>query len=160
MATPTNLPSSFVSGAVLTATQQNALRGAFRILQVISDVNTTQQTSNTATYVDTAYSISITPQSTSSKIFCLFTSSIYSPTGGTGAGIRLMRGATQVAEQRGLANGAGNDVVGVAMSFLDSPNTTSATTYKIQFQRFEGTGTLFLDVNSGTGCLTIFEVSA
>jgi hypothetical protein len=160
MATPTSLPASFVSGAVLTAAQQNGLRGAFRILQVISDANTTQQTTNSATYADTAYSISITPQSTSSKIFCLFTSSLYTPTGGTGAGIRLVRDSTSIAEQRGLANGAGQNVVGVAMSLLDSPNTTSATTYKIQFQRFEGSGTLFLDVNNGTGCLTIFEVSA
>jgi hypothetical protein len=31
MATPTNLPASFVSGAILTAAQQNDLRGAFRV---------------------------------------------------------------------------------------------------------------------------------
>jgi hypothetical protein len=33
MATPTNLPATFVAGNVLTAAQQNGLRGAFRVLQ-------------------------------------------------------------------------------------------------------------------------------
>jgi hypothetical protein len=160
MATPTNLPASQTTGNVLTAAYVNDLRGAFRILQVISDPNTTPQSTSSATFADTAYSITITPQSTSSKIFCVFSSSVYQPSGGTGAGIRLMRGATAIASQSGLANSSAQSVVGVSLSFLDSPSTTSATTYKIQLNRFEGAGSLTLDVNNGTGCLTVFEISA
>ena len=43
MATPTNLPASFVAGAILTAAQQNDLRGAFRVLQVVQGTTTTAQ---------------------------------------------------------------------------------------------------------------------
>ena len=40
MATPTTLPAAFVSGAILTADQMNNLRGAFRVLQVVTSTAT------------------------------------------------------------------------------------------------------------------------
>jgi hypothetical protein len=36
MATPTALPTAFVAADVLTAANMNLLRGAFRVLQVVS----------------------------------------------------------------------------------------------------------------------------
>ena len=50
MATPTTLPATFVAGNVLTAAQMNDLRGAFRVLQIVSTTKTdTFTTSNTNT---------------------------------------------------------------------------------------------------------------
>jgi hypothetical protein len=68
MATPTSLPASFTTGAVLTAAQMNDLRGAFRVLQVLQG-NTTSQVANSGTsYIDTGASVTITPSSTSSVL--------------------------------------------------------------------------------------------
>ncbi len=71
MATPTTLPAAFVSGAVLTADQMNNLRGAFRVLQVVSATTATAVTNNTNVQADTGLTATITPQSTSSKILVM-----------------------------------------------------------------------------------------
>jgi len=95
MATPTNLPATFVTGNVLTAAQQNALRGAFRVLQVVSFSSTGGATgSSSATFVDTGVSASITPQSTSSKILIMVNHSAYSFGAGTTGTIVLLRNST------------------------------------------------------------------
>ena len=71
MATPTTLPATFVSGAVLTAAQQNDLRGAFRVLQVVTGTTIEPVTNSTTTPEDTTLTQTITPTSTSSKVLVL-----------------------------------------------------------------------------------------
>ena len=76
MATPTTLPASFTAGQVLTASQMNNLRGAFRVLQVVSttktDTYTDSSASGTLTTV-TGLSATITPSATTSKILIYVT---------------------------------------------------------------------------------------
>ena len=72
MATPTTLPSSFTAGQVLTAAQMNDLRGAFRVLQVVSSTWTTAAINSTTTYADTGLTATITPSATSSKVLVFF----------------------------------------------------------------------------------------
>ena len=63
MATQTNLPAAWTSGQVLTAAALNNLRGAFRIMQIVSATTSTEQSSSSSTYADaTSLSVSITPQ--------------------------------------------------------------------------------------------------
>jgi hypothetical protein len=150
MATPTTLPASFVAGNILEASQLNALRGGFRILQVVStNLPTTFSTTSTAYTSVTGLSVSITPTSASSKVLVLvnFMSSV---SGDIAAFFRLVRGATVInvgdaAGSRTRASGASLDASVVSTQpqnwqFLDSPNTTSATSYEVQ-----------MFVNSGTG---------
>ena len=161
MATPTNLPASFVTGNVLTAAQMNNLRGAFRILQVVEGTATTLVASTSATYVDTGLSATITPQSSSSKILCLISQNIYSNNAGTGALFRVMRGATVLDTYVDLSFGTASGIVCQhQFSVLDSPATTSATTYKTMFGRNSGVGTIFVQVNTNPAKMTLFEVSA
>lgn len=143
MATPTTLPASFVSGAVLTAAEMNNLRGAFRVLQVVSTTKTDVSTlSPGATQVDvTGLSVSITPSATSSKIFVIaYVSHVQNVTGG----LFLVRGSTNIAigdtagsripATTGMNNNvspSNNGIGSTSMFTLDSPNTTSATTYKV-----------------------------
>jgi len=68
MATPTNLPAAQTTGNVLTAAYMNDLRGAFRILQVVTTSDTTSRTT-TGDYPQlSTLNVSITPQSSSSLI--------------------------------------------------------------------------------------------
>lgn len=161
MATPTNLPAAQTTGAVLTAAYMNDLRGAFRILQVVSAVTTTQTASSSATYIDTTLTVNITPQSSSSKIFVMVNQSLYHNTTGGNTGIRLVRGSTTLQEQLDPTYNAGGPGVGnVSFLYLDSPATTSATTYKTTFARRTGTGTCEVQINSNPANITVFEVSA
>ena len=101
MATPTTLPATFTAGQVLTAAQQNALRGAFRILQVVSvfKANTFSMTGTTYTDV-TGLSVAITPQSSSSQIICM--GQITSSTDASELVFgQLLRGATAIGNGTG-----------------------------------------------------------
>jgi hypothetical protein len=181
MATPTTLPATFTAGQVLTAAQMNDLRGAFRILQVVSTTKTDITTlSPGATQVDiTGLSVSITPSATSSKIWVIaYVTHVQNITGA----LFLVRDSTNIcigdtASNRiratvGMNNNIApsNNGIGVTpMWFLDSPNTTSATTYKVAVrQTAAGTFTVnrsTTDTDNAdhfrtTSTITVMEVSA
>jgi hypothetical protein len=104
-----------------------------KVLQVIQSV------SNTATYPTNSWtdvtgsSISITPSSSSSKILFIFN------TGGLCGGdtrgllMQLLRGSTKIRrlDRYGYST-VTLGAVPIFLTYLDSPNTTSAVTYKIQ----------------------------
>lgn len=166
MATPTNLPAAFSSGAVLTAAQQNALRGAFRILQVVQGTTSTITSSSTTAYADTTLTATITPQSATSKILVMVAhGSVYRSNGNVfnGVNLRLLRGATVIS-----TFGAGIGYTGTALDltnscstvYLDSPATTSATTYKTQFSNNVAAASVQVQVSASLSTITLLEVSA
>jgi hypothetical protein len=143
MATPTTLPAAFVAGNVLEASQLNALRGGFRVLQVVSATKSDSFTTTSTSFVDvTGLSVSITPSSTTSKIL-VFVDMVGSAVPGVVAmfGV-LVRDSTQIAlgdaagsrtQTSGFLQAANGDSVSMmSLNFLDSPATVSALTYKIQ----------------------------
>ena len=146
MATPTTLPATFVSGAVLTAAQMNDLRGAFRVLQVVSTTKTDTFTTSSTSPVDvTGLSVTITPSSTSSKILIFgavpFSVGPNNATAGflqlTGGGTSSYRGDASASTTRAIiglshTTSEANSTFEGGMLYLDSPNTTSAVTYQVQ----------------------------
>ena len=177
MATPTTLPATFVAGNVLTATQMNDLRGAFRILQVVSTtkVDTFSTTSTSLTDV-TGLSASITPSATSSKVLVIATVSgaTTNNTDAGSSGYVIVRGSTIIAQntsltedftgQLSMRNIASSAItLNHATTFLDSPATTSATTYKIQVKT-GGTNTIYINRDQdnfagSVSSITVFEVT-
>lgn len=160
MATQTSLPASFVSGNILTAQQQNDLRGAFRVLQLFSVVGNTSQTSTSATYADvTGLSVTITPQSATSKILLISANHLLASGAVADAGIQFLRGATTIytSVNAVLATNTGGSFSSI---YLDSPASTSATTYKVQFNRNGGTGTVFSSIATTQSNLIVAEISA
>jgi len=116
-----------------------AAAGARNIVQTIkTDTFTTASTS----FVDvTGASVTITPTSATSKVLVRISGVISNSTSSSSAFVKLVRGSTDIAigdtagnriratsGQRSTAEEADN--FGVA--YLDSPATTSATTYKLQ----------------------------
>ena len=141
MATPTSLPASFSAGAVLTAAQMNDLRGGFRVLRFLAASSTTNQTTTSATYADlTGSTLTITPQSTSNKIALIATATFNGIDQATG--FRLARAGTGLHEPTNQTVGAGGWDGSLAVIFLDAPNTTSATSYTVQFARLSGVNTV------------------
>jgi len=151
MATPTTLPASFATAQVLTASQMNDIRGAFRILQVVESVNDTSLRSTTsATFADSALTLTITPQASTNKILCVYFVNGYASAATTGVGIRLLRGAS-TAVVSDLDNGYGSasgNAFNTMFYYIDAPATTSSTTYKIQYNRNQGAGTAYVNASA------------
>lgn len=164
MATPTTLPAAFVSGAVLTADQQNALRGAFRVLQVVSASTTTETASTTGTYVDTALTATITPQSTSSKVLVLVSQNGIYKGGLTSADLQLLRAGSSISvfgKNVALTTStADNNIGGLSLCLLDTPATTSATIYKTQIRSNAGIPVVIAQYASAMSTITLMEISA
>ena len=114
-----------------------------KILQVLQTAKTdtfTLSTTNTWTDV-TGLSQAITPASTSNKVLVNFSIGITSNAGANSHGFKIVRGSTSI----GIGDAASsrtqttvwdypseNHAETQSFTFLDSPSTTSATTYKIQ----------------------------
>ncbi len=164
MATPTTLPATFVAGDVLTAAQMNNLRGAFRVLQVVQGTLGTIATSASSTYADTGLTVSITPQSTSSKILVMVNNQWQksSANSGNGSNYQIVRNSTAI-QAYGLIGYTGSALQNIgtsSMTFLDSPSTTSATTYKLQFANNFNGGTIYVSSDGSTSTITVMEISA
>ena len=120
------------------------------IIQTIQTTRTDFVSTTSSSFSD-YMSLTITPQSGSSKILCMFNAFECTDAGdgNTYSQYRLMRGSSHIfagtASGSGLSGSAGrygrqanfkSDHFGI--TFIDSPNTTSATTYKIQFRSSRG----------------------
>tara|TARA_B110000483_G_scaffold178793_1_gene211427 strand:+ start:103 stop:582 length:480 start_codon:yes stop_codon:yes gene_type:complete len=120
------------------------------------------------TMVDTGITANITPSSTSSKILVtVHASGPYKNTTGTSGGIdmNIVRGSTPI-HSFAIANlytGTTMQSNGTPMSatMLDSPSTTSATTYKVQFKRYSATGGPSVGINASgeTSTITLQEIA-
>ena len=114
-----------------------------KVLQVLSTAKTDTFSTNSTSYTDvTGLSVSITPSSTSSKILVMMECNVGNDNN-VSAFLRMVRGSTAifVGDSAGsriqATSGNGDDpsnqfVYQMSGVFLDSPSTTSATTYKIQ----------------------------
>jgi hypothetical protein len=123
------------------------------VLQVVSVTKTdaTFSTSSTSFVDITGLSASITPTSASSKVLVL--GSLYISASGTPiTSINLVRDSTSIGQgdadgsrTRGIAAGRSDSsfqTLSITVNFLDSPNTTSATTYKFQMSTSSSTSFL------------------
>jgi hypothetical protein len=163
MATPTNLPAAQTTGNVLTAAYMNDLRGAFRILQVVQGSTATGVINNTTTFAATGVSATITPQSTSSKVLVMLNIGGAGRVSGNGScQIELRRGTTQIAIQNcAYTNTTTSNLIGtVSIMYLDSPATTSATTYDSRF-RGDAVGlSVIVSDSTAFSSITLLEISA
>jgi hypothetical protein len=137
-----------------------------KVLQVVQGTTTTYGSSTSSSYADTGLTATITPSSTSSRILAIVSQHISAQGDGSSHGmvaLRLVRGATQIQEMNyncGLVSSAFTLGVPAALQFLDSPATTSATTYKTQFMRPTGSGQAQVNNGSNPATIVLLEIGA
>jgi len=138
---------SSVSGASLTGTQ-NIPRGTLptgSVLQVVTSTATTNTTTTSTSYVTTNLSISITPLYATSKVLVLHQGMINTQGSGYWCFYTLYRGGTNLyaSGSQGAAggiyiNGGVDNHSPSSIVCLDSPATTSSTTYTIYVKSNNG----------------------
>lgn len=139
------LPNATVTAADLASGAARSNFGAGAVLQVVQAYKTDTQTvsSGTPTFVDiSGLSITITPASSSSKFLIMWSVVIGNGTDASHGYVRLNRDGTAIALADAASNRtrASSGVINTAIagqtvpstnSFLDSPATASAITYKL-----------------------------
>ena len=164
--------SQLVDGAVTSAKLS-----AGKVLQVKSATKTDTQAFSSSTFSDiTGLSVSITPSSTSSKVLVFGYAMVAWDASSAKVGINLVRGSTNIligdsAGSRQRLSGftylgtACNGTFSLPVNFLDSPSTTSSTTYKIQASSLDNAGNVyvnrsFTDTDNSTFARTASTITA
>jgi hypothetical protein len=134
-------------------------------LQVVSASTATQVASASSTFADTGLTATITPQSATSKVLVIVNQAgVYKDTNNTWVLLQLYRGATMISgfEAYGAYNASANPngVGSCSTTILDSPATTSATTYKTQYASASNNPAAFVQVASSRSTITLMEISA
>jgi hypothetical protein len=161
------MPVSTIQNASLASGVPSAAKlPAGSVLQVVNATVTGQLEASFSSATDLGLSATITPQFSSSKILVLVNcSSCTIRTGSTFWHMNLLRGSTNliyIADYIGI-NGSGT-VTSPNTSYLDSPATTSATTYKIQGIRASGSNSCIFNYQDNTypsySTMTLLEIAA
>jgi len=156
--------------------------GAGNVLQVVSTTKTDTFSSSTGGFTDiTGLSVSITPTSTSSKILVMWNVDFGHSSTSSGVKVRMVRDSTPISigDQVGTNRARGTSAMFTLYSntnntssnrsgtYLDSPSTTSATTYKAQGSITGGTYYVnrtgeYNDQayeSTGTSSITVMEIA-
>lgn len=144
-----------------------------KVLQVVYGSTTSSTTIATTTFTDTGITATITPSATSSKVMVLAMCAVYSDRQAdtTVVDARIMRDSTSV-----LSTGTDGrfylSIIGGAtrvrwagyqpLNYVDSPNTTSAVTYKVQGRCSDTTssGTSTWQLSSAPSNIILLEIGA
>ena len=155
-----------LSGDGSIAGLAEGLNGVGKVIQVVTAITSTQAQATTQTQVDTNLSVTITPSSATSKVLILGLQSGTYKGSNTSDGLWLWfyRDSSQLRRfAKNAFTGMGSVYgEGIPIVYLDSPNTTSAVTYKttIQSSRSSG-GDVRVQANSDTHSVMVaIEVAA
>ena len=145
-----------ISGAALTN-----LPGGGKVLQVVSSSKETTTAVSSTSFVTSGLSVSITPVSTSSKILVLITGTVQITATNNAPYGTIYRGSTNLSTASGGGFFHRYPTLGtgvIAINYLDSPSTTSATTYALYAKQVNGGSANWF--NGGKGAITLMEIGA
>lgn len=135
-----------------------------KILQVVQSTYSTEVTSSSGTFADTGLSASITPSSTSNKVLVFVYNNWEksSANGDNGLKYKLVRGSTDIFTSYifGYTSTTLRLLGTYSAQYLDSPSTTSSTTYKLQFNNFVNSSAVITQNGGSTAVMILMEVGA
>mgnify|MGYP003149813474 CR=1 FL=1 len=155
---------TLASGTMLaTDGDGSGLSGVGKILQVQHDIHTGTASTTSTSYQDIPLEITITPSSTSNKILCFANlASIATSGSGTSAiSVRIVRDTTEIATTTnfGFGQTTSTNYFTLGLHNEDSPSSTSALTYKVQFKNREANTVTINGYSGDATTLTVMEVA-
>ena len=158
-----------------TGLKWQAPAGGGKVLQVVQFTTSTASTVTSTTFTDTNITLNITPSLATSKVMVIASCATQYFTNGAGLnqvgmGFRLKRNSTVVFDPSG--NGGEGEYITdstnsykqmsaqTTFSYLDSPATTSATTYTIAIRNNASTNTAKTSPDSRESSLILMEIGA
>ena len=146
---------TFPSGSGTQAAQS-------KVLQVVNATSTSSFSTSSGSFVTTGISGSITPLFSTSKILVMFSAFNMVQTGNMAPVLTVYRGATAL-DSVGFSqsySSAGVTSTGTGAGvYLDSPATTSSTTYTLYFRNQNNNGSVTLNSSNGLVSIVLMEVS-
>jgi hypothetical protein len=148
-----------VTGTVLT----NKTAGT--VLQVVNATYSSTTSSSSSTYADTGLTATITLSSTSNKVLVIVDQAgLLKQTNDTNLNLKLLRNGSDLAI---VTSGAGytgttttNYVGNSGISYLDSPASISALTYKTQIASASNNASVACQTNGSVSTITLMEIAA
>jgi len=136
-----------------------------KLAQVVNASTGTDTSNSTTTYADTTLTATITPTLATSKVLVFVSQNVGKNVGNTDsyAWLRLLRGSTELLVfSVGPYTGTSVYMLGVSgtTTYLDSPATTSATTYKTQLKNNVAADGARTQWQSASSTITLIEVLA
>jgi hypothetical protein len=165
----TTLTLPTTSGTVLTtgSSGQSIPKAALptgSVLQVINATHGIQSSTSSTSFVDTSLTATITPTSNTSKILVFVSQNgLYKSGTNSYIKLRLVRGSTTIVVMENeivTTSTTGTSAAATSTTYLDSPATTSATTYKTQIALGGSAGTIYWNVTDATSTITLVEIAA
>ena len=144
------------------------------VIQVVNATYGTSSSTTSTSFVDTGLTVSITPKFATSKILVLVSAQWQTyPSANSrdsGGAFQLVRGSTGIWSPNTvsvyldvqLAAGVQVNMVNLwSLNYVDSPATTSATTYKLQYNAESGKTLLINQTGtSAPASITLLEIAA
>jgi len=143
--------------------------GGGKVLQVIQAETSTLITVASTSFTDAGLTASITPTANTSKILVIYNQNVFASraTTGVACAIQLLRGATSIQNlgfplQINIAGSTNTGLTGnYGAVYLDSPATTSATTYKTQIALNTTANSGVAEANNNNiSSITLLEIGA
>ena len=135
------------------------------VVQVVQNTYAAETSSTSSSYTDTGLSLNITPLNSSNKVLCIVSLGSSGVINGSGADARgrykIVRGSTDVhyVDVRSYDYGNSGSIMFApgCITFLDSPATTSTTTYKLQ--QSAGSGTIRVCEGNRVVAMQLLEIA-
>jgi hypothetical protein len=153
----------------LTFPNSTTQASAGSILQVVGATSTSVNSTSGGVYADTGLTVSITPKFSTSKILVLISATVgcsgYNAGQNGVANFQIVRGSTSIYvstistyNYTGSGSGGISTTTPSALNYVDSPATTSSTTYKLQYKNTSGSSAYF-NTDSGNSTITLMEIA-
>jgi hypothetical protein len=152
--------------AGITFNDSSTQATAGKVLQVVSVNYSTETTTTSTSFVDTGITATITPKFSTSKILVIVSVNGIVKTSGntsTAIGLSLVRASTTIISNwsvnLGLTQSSSYLQTASSINYSDSPATTSATAYKVQFASTVSGQSIYVQQGSAMSTITLMEIA-